>query len=115
MDCDITDHDKYVARMRKDLKEALTAAQVNAVASQERQARSYNRKAKGHNIIEGNQVLVANKGKRGRRKLADKWGSTPYIVVAVDPECHTYWIKSTCNGQEKVVHRNLLPWQTVCQ
>lgn len=107
-DCDIADYDKYVAKMREDLKEALTTAQVNAITSQERQADLYNRKTKGHNIVEGDQVLMANKGERGRRKLADKWGSTPYVVVAADPRCHTYRVKNTSNGQEKVVHRNLL-------
>ena len=63
---------------------------------------------KGNVIVEGDRVLLANKGERGRRKLADKWGSIPYVVVSADPRCHTYRVRNTSNEQEKVVHRNLL-------
>ncbi|KAI4904009.1 hypothetical protein NFI96_005422 [Prochilodus magdalenae] len=107
-DNDIMDYDKYVKRMRDDLKEALNVAQVNTDISQQRQADLYNRKAKGCDIKEGDQVLLANKGERGRRKLADRWESTPYIVVSTDPRCHTFRIRNTATGQERVVHRNLL-------
>ena len=62
----------------------------------------------GNVIVEGDRVLLANKGERGRRKLADGWGSTPYVVVSADPRCHTYRVRNTSNGQERVVHRNLL-------
>lgn len=34
-DCDIVDHDKYVKRLKDDLKEALTVAQKNIDASQQ--------------------------------------------------------------------------------
>ncbi|KAL7870669.1 hypothetical protein SRHO_G00081660 [Serrasalmus rhombeus] len=90
-DNDITDYDMYVRRMRDDLKEALNLAQVNANLSQQRRADLYNRRAKGCDIGEGDQVLLANKGERGRRKLAD-----------------TFRIRNTATGQEKIVHRNLL-------
>uniref|UniRef100_A0A9J7ZL63 Gypsy retrotransposon integrase-like protein 1 n=1 Tax=Cyprinus carpio carpio TaxID=630221 RepID=A0A9J7ZL63_CYPCA len=107
-DEDITDYGSYVAKMRDNLKEALNIAQVNASASQQRQAEFYNRRIKGCDIEEGDRVLLANKGERGRRKLADKWESVPYVVVSKDPRCHTYRVKNTSTGQEKVVHRNLM-------
>ncbi len=107
-DCVITDYDTYVRRLRDDLKEALSLAQMNAEASQRRQADLYNQKTRGCRIEVGDQLLLANKGERGRRKLADKWESTPYIVVALNPQCHTYHIRNTHSGQEKTVHRNLL-------
>ncbi|RXN22815.1 interleukin-1 receptor accessory -like 1-A isoform X3 [Labeo rohita] len=107
-DSAITDYDTYVRRLRDDLQEALTLAQKNAEASQRRQADLYNKKTRGCRIEIGDQVLLANKGERGRRKLADKWESTPYIVVALNPQCHTYRIRNTHTGQEKTVHRNLL-------
>ncbi|KAJ8414524.1 hypothetical protein AAFF_G00037260 [Aldrovandia affinis] len=107
-DCDIVDYDKYVLKLREDLREALSSAQANAVTSQQHQAEVYNRRTKGHDIMEGDQVLLSNKGVRGCRKLADKWESIPYVVVARDPKCHTYRIKNTSSGHEKVVHRNLL-------
>lgn len=107
-DCVIADYDTYVKRLRDDLKEALSLAQVNSEASQKRQADLYNKKTKGCRIEVGDQVLLANKGERGRRKLASKWDSTPYVIVALNPQCHTYCIRNTHNGLEKTVHRNLL-------
>ncbi|KAG1937112.1 interleukin-1 receptor accessory protein-like 1-A [Pimephales promelas] len=104
----LIDYDVYVKRLRNDLKEALILAQKNAEASQRRQADLYNKRAKGRSIEIGNQVLLANKGERGRNKLADKWESIPYTVVAFNPQCHTYRICNTHTGQEKTVHRNLL-------
>lgn len=107
-DCDVVDYDKYVKRLRDDLKEALTVAQRNIDASQQRQTEFYNRKTKGCSIDVGDQVLLANKGECGKRKLADRWESTPYRVVALNPQCHIYRIRNTKTGQEKTVHRNLL-------
>ena len=68
----------------------------------------YNRRTKDQDIVEGDQVLLSNKSGRGCRKLADRWQSVPYVVVARDPRCHTYHIKNSSSGHEKVVHRNLL-------
>ncbi len=107
-DCDVVDYDKYVRRLKDDLKEALTIAQRNVEASQQRQTELYNQRTKGCNIELGDQVLLANKGERGKRKLADRWESTPYRVVALNPQCHIYRIRNTRTGQEKTVHRNLL-------
>lgn len=61
----VTDNYAYVERMRDNLKEALTLAQVNGEDL-------YKRKMKGCDVEEGDQVLLANKGEHGRRKLADK-------------------------------------------
>nr|XP_055046856.1 uncharacterized protein LOC129432455 [Misgurnus anguillicaudatus] len=107
-DNNITDYDQYVKKMKNDLREAMLLAQANTAASQQRQAAQYNKRIKGRDIEEGDHVLIANKGERGRRKLADKWESTPYVVLSVDTRCHTYRIRNTRTGQEKVVHRNLL-------
>ncbi|XP_019220262.1 uncharacterized protein LOC106098742 [Oreochromis niloticus] len=107
-DNDVADYDSYVKRMRDDLREALTLAQTHTGISQQRQTDLYNKKQKGADIEEGDRVLLANKGERGRRKLADRWEPTIYTVVSKNPTCHTYRIRNTKSGQEKVVHRNLL-------
>ncbi|XP_016356845.1 uncharacterized protein LOC107699913 [Sinocyclocheilus anshuiensis] len=78
-DCDVVDYNKYVKRLKDDLKEALTVAQKNI-----------------------------DKGECGKRKLADRWESTPYRVVALNPQCHIYRIRNTKTGQDKTVHRILL-------
>lgn len=104
----VIDYDTCVRRLSNDLKEALALAQKNAGTSQRRQADLNNKRTKGCSIEVGDQVLLANKGKCGRRKWADKWESTPYTVVALNHQCHTYRIRNTHTGHEKTVHRNLL-------
>ena len=46
-------------------------AQEHATKEQNRQARLYNRKAKGPTIEIGDRVLVANKKERAKTKVAD--------------------------------------------
>ncbi|KAL1255089.1 hypothetical protein QQF64_013150 [Cirrhinus molitorella] len=107
-DNNFADYDQYVRKLKDNLKEAMLIAQANNTASQQRQTDYYNKDVKGRDIEEGDYVLLANKGERGRRKLADKWDSTLHVVVSVDTRCHTYRVRNTRTHQEKVVHRNLL-------
>lgn len=53
------------------------------------------------------RVLLANKGKRGRRKTADRWKGNIYIVT-VNSDMHTFKIRNCVTGAEKIVHRNLI-------
>lgn len=53
------------------------------------------------------QVLVANKGIRGKQKLSDKWEPVIYTVVESKPALHIYQIRDQ-DGNECVVHHNLL-------
>lgn len=73
-----------------------------------RHAELYNRRVKGSAIEVGDRVLIANRTKRGKRKVADRWESTVYTVVDKNTDTHTYRICDTVTGLEKVVHRNLL-------
>ena len=70
------------------MKEAISSAQANAVTSQQHQTELYNKRTKGHDIAEGDQVLLSNKCERGRKNLSDKWESVPYVAVSRDPRCH---------------------------
>lgn len=55
-------------------------------------------------------MLLANKGGRGRCKLADKWDSTLHVVVSMDTRSHTYSIRNTRTDQENLLIRaNFLP------
>lgn len=90
-----------------DLQSAMTLAQKNAVVEQKHQSSQYNKRAKGLPLAVGDQVLVANKGCRGKRKLADKWEPIMYTVVASKPSIHVYKIRDRA-GNERMVHRNLL-------
>lgn len=55
----------------------------------------------------GDRVLLANKGERGKTKLADKWEPTVYTVVDRNPQTHVYKLEDN-EGKTKVVHRNLV-------
>lgn len=107
-DPEISSYDKYVQSLTKDLQEAMSIAQSHAEKEQNRQAGLYNRHTKGKSICVGDRVLVSNKCERGKRKTADRWESTVYTVVAMNPTTHTYRIQNPTTGQERVVHRNLL-------
>lgn len=83
-------------------------AQDHATKEQTRHAQLYNRKVKGSTINIGDRVLLAKRKDRGKKKLADRWESIIYTVVGVNQQTHTYRIRDTVTGQEKVIHRNLL-------
>ena len=107
-DPEIGSYDSYVVSLTKDLQEAMAIAQGHVDREQGLQAELYNRHAKGKSISAGDRVLVSNKRERGKRKTADRWESTVYVVVRVNASSHTYRIRNPVPGQERVVHRNLL-------
>lgn len=108
LDGDTVDVDKYVQSLGEDLREAMTLAQQHASKQQKRQAEVYNRRSKGHSVEKGDRVLLANKGERGKKKLADRWDSAVYIVVAKNSSLNTYRIQHPTTGRIKTVHRNLI-------
>lgn len=97
--------DKYVQSLGRDLREAMSLAQAHGDKQQHKQADVYNRKV--HSVNVGDRVSLANKGKRGRRKLVDRWGNTVYVVVAKNCGLITYQIRSP-TGTVKMVHRNVI-------
>uniref|UniRef100_A0A9J8DN68 Integrase catalytic domain-containing protein n=1 Tax=Cyprinus carpio carpio TaxID=630221 RepID=A0A9J8DN68_CYPCA len=108
LDGGTVDVSKYIQSLGKDLREAMSLAQHNARQQQKKQAEHYDRKCKGHSLELGDRVLLANKGEKGKRKLADRWESTVYIVVGKNCSLNTYKIRHPVNGRVKTVHRNLL-------
>lgn len=104
----VTNYDKYVACLTDDLKEAMVIAQDHAAKEKYRQAQLYNKRVKGSKIDIGDRLLMANRKERGKKKLADRWESTIYTVVDMNAATHTYRIRDTITGQEKVIHKNLL-------
>lgn len=75
------------------LHEAAEIAQKHAVQEQRKHTKFYN------SSNNGDRVLIANKGERGKRKLADRWEPTVYIIVDNDTKTHIYK-----KGHTKVVH-----------
>lgn len=103
----VTDFSSYSETLLSYLSEAAKIAQQHTVKEQEHQACQYNKKVKGVSLYVGARVLLANKGERGKKKLADKWEPAVYTVVDMNPKTQIYKI-SDVSGQCKVVHRNLL-------
>lgn len=108
LDDQVVDYDQYVQSFRDDLAQAMKLAQCSASKQQQKQANLYIKKLKGAPVNIGNRVLLANKGKRGKRKTADRWESHIYIVTGMNDEVHTFRIRNCVTGTEKVVHRNLI-------
>ncbi len=65
------------------------------------------KKVRGTCLDIKDRVLIANKGERGKRKLADKWDPAVYSVVDRNLQTHTYKLKDE-KGNVRVVHRNLM-------
>lgn len=105
---DVVNYDSYVQALRRDMKEAMHVAQASAMKQLKRHADLYNRRVRGGPIDVGDRVLLANKGARGKRKLADLWEDTTYTVVGLNKDSHTYRIQHSRTGVVKTVHRNLI-------
>ncbi|XP_061569416.1 uncharacterized protein LOC133423270 [Cololabis saira] len=103
----VVDYGSYVTTLMSHLREAADIAQRHAIKEQDKQARGYNRRVKGTCLNVGDRVLLANKGERGKKKLADKWEPTVYTVVGCNPQTHIYKLEDS-DGRTRVVHRNLL-------
>lgn len=103
----VVDYDSYAKSLLSCLKGAMEIAQKHSSTEQQHQARQYNRRVKGTYLSVGDRVLVANKGERGKKKLADKWEDGVYTVVGANPNIHVYRIQDA-EGHTRVVHRNLL-------
>ncbi|XP_047670019.1 uncharacterized protein LOC125141245 [Tachysurus fulvidraco] len=105
---DVVDYKDFVSKLKKDLREAAHIARMHTLKEQKRHGRLYNRKVKGCSLAVGDRVLVANRGEKGRRKVSDKWESSPYEVMAVYPDINVYRIREINSDKVRVVHRNLL-------
>lgn len=107
-DANVVSHLEFVHNLKRDLSEAARIAQKNATGEQARHAKIYNRKVRGMPLALGDRVLLAKRGERGKRKVADRWDSNPFDVVSVRSAVNVYRIRDTVTGKEKVVHRNML-------
>ncbi|KAJ8381031.1 hypothetical protein SKAU_G00018090 [Synaphobranchus kaupii] len=103
----VVDHGSYVKTLMSHLHEAASIAQKHTVKEQRKQAKGYNKRVKGSYLNIGNRVLLANKGERGKKKLADKWEGTVYTVKDRNSQTHIYKLEDD-KGRTKVVHRNLI-------
>ncbi|KAK0156133.1 Retrovirus-related Pol polyprotein from transposon 412 [Merluccius polli] len=110
-DADVSHHE-FVHHLRRDFSEAVQIAQQNALGEQARHAEIYNRRVRGLPLAVGDRVLLANRGERGEKKVADRWDSTPIDVVSVRSRINVYRIRDSVTGKEYLV-APLTPVETV--
>ena len=102
---------EYAKKLRERLAFAYRAAVKAAMKSSTKHKASYDIKVRHSTLQEGDRVLVKNVGLRGKRKIADRWEKTPYIVKSQpDSNIPLYEVQSDIPRARKtrMLHRNLL-------
>ncbi|KAL7866135.1 hypothetical protein SRHO_G00113820 [Serrasalmus rhombeus] len=104
-------HMRYVSRMKRELEQAYQLAQAASAKMNQNNKQRYDQKVRYHCLRPGDRVLIRNLGLKGKQKLADRWGPSPYIVESKLSDLPVYRLKPmNGNGSPKVMHRNhLLP------
>ena len=97
----------YAEKLMANLHVAASIAQQHARKEQQHQADGYNKRVRGTHLNIADQIFLANKVERGKRKLADKWEPTMYTIIDRNPRTHVYKVRDE-SGRNKVVHRNLM-------
>ena len=65
----VVDHQEFVARLKHDLSEAARIAQQNSHVEQTRQAKNYNRRAKGSPLTVGTEFCLQTVVREEKGKL----------------------------------------------
>uniref|UniRef100_A0A803K8U4 Integrase catalytic domain-containing protein n=1 Tax=Xenopus tropicalis TaxID=8364 RepID=A0A803K8U4_XENTR len=110
-DTPVKSHQSYVERLKRNLQQAFEKAQVASGNRNQQNKARYDQKVKFHDLQPGDRVLLRNLGIPGKHKLADRWGSQPYIICSQLPNIPVYQIRPEGkNHPIKTWHRNhLLP------
>lgn len=104
-------HQKYVERMKEDLRHAYKLSLQNAQKTQQRNKRLYDQRVKFRVLEKGDCVLVKNLATTGKQKLQDRWNSLPYLVLEKLQNLPVYRVKpKSGTGGVRTLHRDhLLP------
>lgn len=104
-------HSQYVAKLKRDLKEAYQLASEASTKVHQRNKQAYDSRVRFQVLDTGDRVLLKNLGLRGKHKLQSRWSSVPYVVVDKMPNLPVYKVKPEHGrGGVKTIHRDhLLP------
>lgn len=107
---DETDNAEYAQELKKRLQYAHEAAIKATDKARARYKGLHDRKAKASCLEIGDRVLVKRVAFKGKHKLADKWETEIYVVVAQpNSEIPVYTVKKESQkGTCRTLHRNLL-------
>ena len=102
--------EQYIEDLRNRLETSYKTANEIAEKAKKRQKRLYDRGRHDAPLRIGDRVLVQNKHRHmiGTNKLADRWESSPYIVIAKQPNIPVYVVSSLETDKERTLHRNML-------
>ena len=96
-----------VSKYQESLEKAFCAASETNDQARKRQAKHYNKKARGPMLNVGDSVLVKNLGLKGKHKLANKWRDEVYTIVSQpNPDIPVFQVQH--ESQVKTLHRNNL-------
>lgn len=104
-------YQRYVKNMQRELKAAFQLAEAAAEKKNDGNKRRYDKRIHYSHLAPGDRVLIRNLGLQGKHKLADRWGSVPYVVQSQMPNLPVFRLKPEVgDGPVKILHRNhLLP------
>lgn len=109
-DCSsLKSYPRYVANMKRDLQVAYQLAETMAGKRNEGNKQRYDQRVRYCPLAPGDRVLIQNVGLQGKHKIADRWSSTPYVVLGQMPGLPVFRLRPVDeDGPEKILHRNLL-------
>lgn len=112
---DPNDHDGkgpktvFASELRKRLNYAYELASAEANKSSRRYKAQYDSKVRDSTLKVGDRVLVRNVGLKGKQKLANRWESSPYVVISQpNPEIPVYKLRQEDGRKVRTLHRNML-------
>ena len=98
---------KYVHGLQKRLDYAFKKAADFSRKEALRLKQRYDKTAKASKLEPGDLVLVRRKGFQEKHKIWDRWESDPYEVIKQREDGLPVFVVAN-NGQERVLHRNML-------
>ena len=98
---------KYIHGLQKRLDYAFKKAADFSRKEAQRLKKRYDKMAKTSKLEPGDLVLVRRKGFQEKHKISDRWESDPYEVIKQREDGLPLFVVMN-NGQEQVLHRNML-------
>ncbi len=104
-------YNKYVDKMKCELKSAYQLATSAATKNNQRNKRLYDARVRNQTLEVDDRVLICNLGITGKHKLKNRWNPLPYQVVEKFPNLPVYCLKPERGPSVvKTLHRDhLLP------
>lgn len=102
-------HSQYVSNLKSNLEESYQVAKENSHKVAEKNKKRFDKAVRESTLDVGDRVLVCNLRLRNKRKLADRWEPTVYVVNRRMGDLPVYSVKpERGEGANRTLHRDLL-------